>query len=86
MADAKLVFTMTHQLQDIFTIHPDTGCHTHDLLECPCEGSRGLIEAVEDDEAEVEDLDASDPPKGFVPASQVLPGQIEKHDQAVCGW
>ena len=38
-------------LQDIFSLH-ETECNTHDLLECPCEGSGLLPLEREEDEVE----------------------------------
>lgn len=74
------------KLQDIFTIHPGTGCHTHDLLECPCEGSGESTNLCQSESDDVEDEDDSvmTEARGFVPASQVSPEQIEKLDRAVC--
>ncbi|CCM04370.1 uncharacterized protein FIBRA_06543 [Fibroporia radiculosa] len=73
-------------LQDIFTIHPHTACHTHDLLECPCESTGdgaatselgGMLPPAEEDYSSGEDAPAS-----FVVASQVDAEQIEKRDRA----
>ena len=78
------------QLRDIFRIHPDTGCNTHDLLQCPC-GIENDIEGSEDND--VDDAVASDSdldgefdiqrPKGFTAASQIQPEQVNKMDKAV---
>jgi len=41
------------ELRDLFTLHEDTGCLTHDLLDCACqhdENSGSGIDADEDDE------------------------------------
>jgi DNA repair and recombination protein RAD54B len=58
-------------LRDIFRIHPDTACNTHDLLECPCYGS-GFDQ---DHASDILDNDAEDVEleQGFVAASRVKP-------------
>ncbi|KAH7915224.1 P-loop containing nucleoside triphosphate hydrolase protein [Hygrophoropsis aurantiaca] len=72
-------------LRDIFRIHPDTACNTHDLLECSCDtnGPQILhdIKNVPDSLDELDDSD-SDSELGFVVASQVKPKTIEKADKA----
>jgi len=78
--------SFTHkELRDIFTIHPGTACHSHDLLDCPCDH----IETSEDDDATsiadpVEDesrIDAGAAP-GFITASQVKVVDPQKTDRA----
>lgn len=87
-SSARLNLVFFFQLRDIFTIHPHTGCHTHDLLDCPCEGSNKPIPPDTLDNAS-DVLDDSDPEevepkeKGFVTASQIKPGELEKVDRAV---
>ncbi|KAJ7755699.1 SNF2 family N-terminal domain-containing protein [Mycena maculata] len=70
-------------LRDIFRIHPDTGCNTHDLLECPCDGTVIMDTAVDRStiESDSEDND-SEEKKGFVNASQIGPKEITKMDEA----
>ncbi|EPT02698.1 hypothetical protein FOMPIDRAFT_1160247 [Fomitopsis schrenkii] len=72
-------------LQDIFTIYPHTACHTHDLLECPCESS-GAMNQDAVPNADDGDDDASDDEgeqhTHFMSASQVKPEHIEKLDKA----
>ncbi|KAJ6558570.1 SNF2 family N-terminal domain-containing protein [Mycena vulgaris] len=71
-------------LRDIFRIHPDTACNTHDLLECPCDGTLPA-DTKEDaiDEAPIEiDNDSDSERKGFVNASQVRPEEINKMEKA----
>ncbi|KAK7057394.1 SNF2 family N-terminal domain-containing protein [Favolaschia claudopus] len=73
-------------LRDIFRIHPDTACNTHDLLECPCDGGDAMeTEEEHIDIASVEsDPDLSDcgpKAKGFVNASQVRPEEINPMDK-----
>ncbi len=72
------------QLRDIFRIHPDTACNTHDLLECPCDDahSRALLEDEEDTDPTNNDMVGD--PVGFIAASQVKPEQVNKADNAVC--
>ncbi|EIW82890.1 hypothetical protein CONPUDRAFT_101343 [Coniophora puteana RWD-64-598 SS2] len=76
-------------LRDIFRVHPDTGCNTHDLLGCPCEESEpsilGDIQSTINTSLK-EDLDSSSDSDesltGFISASQVKPHQADKLDQA----
>ncbi|KAK9367698.1 SNF2 family N-terminal domain-containing protein [Lipomyces kononenkoae] len=89
-------FTMS-ELRDIFAIYEDTPCHTHDLLECNCDGSGGvhIKQEVAHDKKEVahdtdddDDNDSNnnddDDDVGWISASQMLQGQsaIPKRLQA----
>ncbi|KAJ7124910.1 SNF2 family N-terminal domain-containing protein [Mycena epipterygia] len=69
-------------LRDIFRIHPDTACNTHDLLECPCDGTV-TVDTKEDvtDEASIES-DSDSEKKGFVNASQIRPEEMNKIEKA----
>ncbi|KAJ7497126.1 SNF2 family N-terminal domain-containing protein [Mycena latifolia] len=69
-------------LRDIFRIHPDTGCNTHDLLECPCDGTLTMDtkEDVTDEESIESDSDSEN--KGFVNASQIRPEKMNKVEKA----
>lgn len=70
---------------------PNTACNTHDLLECPCNGtgtstplealdmSCALLQKEETDDSE----DESETEKGFMAASQVKVETINKMDKAV---
>lgn len=77
------------QLRDIFTIRPGTACHSHDLLDCPCDsvGTSGdndalsIADALEDDSR----LTAGTT-SGFVVASQVKIVDAPKLDKAVCAY
>ncbi|KAJ7039247.1 SNF2 family N-terminal domain-containing protein [Mycena alexandri] len=70
-------------LRDIFRIHPDTVCNTHDLLECQCDGTFIAPEEIADDASMDSDVEDGDPDKkGFVNASQVQPEEINKMDKA----
>ncbi|TFK44573.1 P-loop containing nucleoside triphosphate hydrolase protein [Crucibulum laeve] len=64
-------------LRDIFRVHPNTACNTHDLLECPC-GKVAL--------ASIEDLpedDEDDMPleEGFIAASELTTEDNDKSDK-----
>ncbi|KAG2153895.1 P-loop containing nucleoside triphosphate hydrolase protein [Suillus clintonianus] len=76
-------------LRDIFRVHPETGCNTHDLLDCGCDtGSKHInddMTGVSGNNIDVgEDDDNNDDlaETGFVNASQVKPRHIEKMDGA----
>lgn len=81
---------MCQQLQDIFTVYPHTPCHTHDLLECPCESSGATKQDADAAANDDDDDDASDGEEEqrmvFMSASQVRPEHIEKLDKAVCPY
>ncbi|KZT04627.1 uncharacterized protein LAESUDRAFT_727800 [Laetiporus sulphureus 93-53] len=85
-SDSKSDSFTRKDLRDIFTIYPHTPCHTHDLLECPCELSEGMSRPLDADLAEqlAEDEDEEDDekPMSFISASQVKPEQIERLDRA----
>ncbi|KAK9348113.1 SNF2 family N-terminal domain-containing protein [Lipomyces starkeyi] len=68
-------FTMS-ELRDIFTIYEDTPCHTHDLLECNCDGTGGMHIKQEsaDGESGVETEDEEEG-GGWISATQILQGQ-----------
>ena len=81
------------QLRDIFTVHPNTACHTHDLLECPCStGSSGYtgstVEGARDNDwdAQAENATGEDGEKemGFISASAMDPAKFDRMDQEVC--
>ncbi|KAI0344614.1 hypothetical protein BDW22DRAFT_1482814 [Trametopsis cervina] len=85
-SDSKSDSFTRKDLRDIFTVHPDTACHTHDLLECPCEtGSTGyasLTPAESAGSAAASDPEISDDEEmGFVSASTVDPARLERMDQ-----
>jgi DNA repair and recombination protein RAD54B len=85
-------FSDIPQLRDIFRIHPDTACHTHELLDCRCDdpendespndGPSATDEAVDDLDS---DLDEDDMKlvKTFQAASQLKPEQMDRMDKAV---
>jgi hypothetical protein len=79
------------QLRDIFTIRPETACHSHDLLDCPCDriGASGDNDAPSTACAVLGDdsrlpADTADTTSGFVVASQVKIVDSPKLDKAVC--
>lgn len=57
----------------------NTPCNTHDLLECPCEGTAMAIPV---DASLTEDSDDI-VQHGFVKACELKPGTAEKMDRAV---
>ncbi|KAF8160977.1 SNF2 family N-terminal domain-containing protein [Crassisporium funariophilum] len=65
-------------LRDIFRIHTDTGCNTHDLLDCGCQLADNMAvseqQSIDDDHE-----DENDPilEKGFVTASEVRPESLD---------
>lgn len=75
-----------HQLRDIFTFHPKTGCHTHELLDCPC--ARGDVDGhdggfdTEEDEAEMMKIEQQ-MSKGFVTAASLSSEDIDAVDRSV---
>ncbi|KAK0495192.1 P-loop containing nucleoside triphosphate hydrolase protein [Armillaria luteobubalina] len=72
-------------LRDIFRIHPDTLCNTHDLLECPCDVQSITSSSQPESTLELDDNGAtseSDSHQGFVVASQVSVSKLNKMDRA----
>ncbi|KAF9653003.1 hypothetical protein BDM02DRAFT_3266009 [Thelephora ganbajun] len=64
----------TQDLRDIFTFHPHTGCHTHELLDCPCvKGDTGEDDSgLDTEEEEAEMMEAERRMlKGFVTAASL---------------
>ncbi|TFK54023.1 hypothetical protein OE88DRAFT_1654480 [Heliocybe sulcata] len=72
------------ELRDIFRIHRDTGCQTHDVLQCPCDPSTGakVAEEVGDTESSDEAEETAERSSGFVAASQVKAEDIDRLDKA----
>ncbi|KAI0066149.1 hypothetical protein BV25DRAFT_1879216 [Artomyces pyxidatus] len=78
--------SFTHKdLRDIFTIHPHTACHSHDLLQCSCDldDTPDITDEISsqissDDEGS---LDAETKPS-FVMASQVKTDKTQRQDKA----
>ncbi|KAL0956101.1 hypothetical protein HGRIS_002269 [Hohenbuehelia grisea] len=85
--DSKSDSFTRKDLRDIFRIHPDTPCNTHELLQCPC----GLMEESNDeDEANSRSSESSGVPmeddeseggRGFVHASTVQADQLNRWDK-----
>ncbi|KAK2467800.1 hypothetical protein APHAL10511_000095 [Amanita phalloides] len=65
-----------NDLRDIFRVHCDTNCNTHDLLQCTCDGS-GIMDP---DAAFNENIsgEVQQPITSFVMASQVKPDVNQK--------
>ncbi|OCH90260.1 hypothetical protein OBBRIDRAFT_731106 [Obba rivulosa] len=80
--------SFTHKdLRDIFTVYADTPCHTHDLLECPCEASdQSGTAGMGDMQDQLTDGDEygsdDDGPKNFVVASHLKADHTQKLDRA----
>lgn len=76
------------QLRDIFTIRPETACHSHDLLDCPCDriGASRDNDAPLTADAALEDDSrlTTDTMSGFVVASHVKVVDSPNLDKAVC--
>ncbi|KAF9484481.1 hypothetical protein BDN70DRAFT_872506 [Pholiota conissans] len=66
-------------LRDIFRIHPDTACNTHDLLECRCEEDIALGDELGSVIEEMECQEEMPVRIGFVCASDV---ETESYDPA----
>ncbi|KZS98403.1 hypothetical protein SISNIDRAFT_481148 [Sistotremastrum niveocremeum HHB9708] len=71
------------ELRDLFTIHTETQCHTHDVLGCQCR--TGSLRAslspeiiVNSDEEEVSEASDDESEPGFMPASQMDPHKADK--------
>ncbi|KAF8348116.1 P-loop containing nucleoside triphosphate hydrolase protein [Amanita rubescens] len=62
-----------NDLRDIFRVHPDTNCNTHDLLQCACDGlgSEAVVNERDSSEEKVQH-----PVMSFIAASQVKPEQL----------
>lgn len=89
MKQKPLLWLTKVQLRDIFTIRPETACHSHDLLDCPCDriGTSGDNDAPSSTtDAALEDDSGLTPnaTSGFVVASQVKIADPPKLDKAVC--
>ncbi|KAK9460737.1 SNF2 family N-terminal domain-containing protein [Lipomyces oligophaga] len=74
----------TSDLRDLFTLHLDTKCHTHDLLGCQCDGSgkRSEHDVINDQlEVVLEDQMEEDTDQAWISASQLLAGQSKIRQQ-----
>ena len=84
----RVTLTIRQQLRDIFTFHPNTGCHTHELLDCPCaRGGAGDYDGGFDTEAEEEEMTEIEQRmlKGFVTAASLSPKDVDNVDKTVRG-
>ncbi|KAI0790697.1 P-loop containing nucleoside triphosphate hydrolase protein [Abortiporus biennis] len=70
-------------LRDIFTIHPNTSCHTHDLLECPCGDIAAANPTTGDQHPNDTDNESEEErPVGFMSASNIDQEHMDKMDRA----
>ncbi|KAL1748631.1 P-loop containing nucleoside triphosphate hydrolase protein [Schizophyllum fasciatum] len=69
-------------LRDIFRVYADTGCNTHDLLDCTCEAEMPAPSPDEHSSADEDSEENGEERKGFLPASQVKLKDISKADKA----
>lgn len=78
-------FLFPIQLRDIFRVHPDTPCNTHDLLECNCDKDSDSCEVEPEalPQSAVEKPLEKTASMGFITASEVTPEHITPIDQAV---
>jgi len=79
------------QLVDIFRVHPNTGCNTHDLLGCPCDqpGYQEDGDTESDDELDQPDAVLRQLKRlgsGFMSASSIDSDAISAMDKAVSRW
>jgi len=74
------------ELRDIFTIHPKTACHSHDLLDCFCDRTETSddVDAVSMIDSSIDDGSRSNAgaARGFIAASQVKPVDSQQADEA----
>jgi hypothetical protein len=63
-------------------VHLDTGCNTHDLLQCDCDGDPSLMpgSGTKNDNAVI----ARTSSKGFIAASEVIDDDVAAMEQDVC--
>ncbi|VDC03609.1 unnamed protein product [Peniophora sp. CBMAI 1063] len=66
------------ELRDIFTVHPNTACHTHDLLDCPCDRENVHTKSGPADSGSDGSDSEEERPAKFISASQVNPGKADK--------
>ncbi|KAL4080204.1 P-loop containing nucleoside triphosphate hydrolase protein [Scleroderma yunnanense] len=74
------------ELHDIFRIHANTACHTHDLLGCGCGGRGASTLEYTDDNSEADgNLSREDPDflgSTFMVASQITESHLDRMDEA----
>lgn len=77
------------QLRDIFRLHLDTRCLSHDQMGCSCQGSGipgARMEGGEEPEGDEEEEEETDhPPATFVKASQVQADQEYENEKTKKG-
>jgi hypothetical protein len=66
-------------------VHPFTACHTHELIECPCDRNReGSSDNIGEDRNEQTDEDSGEEDEmSFTRASQLKPGKLNKMEKFV---
>ncbi|KAF8626841.1 hypothetical protein AX15_004671 [Amanita polypyramis BW_CC] len=62
-----------NDLRDIFRVHPDTTCNTHDLLGCTCNGLGVVTQEAVTDISLPREKPIQHPVMSFITASQVKP-------------
>ncbi|KAF8972939.1 P-loop containing nucleoside triphosphate hydrolase protein [Flammula alnicola] len=79
LSDCSCIDSFTRKdLRDIFRIHPDTACNTHDLLECTCDGDS----VVDDTTSVMIDGEDDQTEMGFVCASDVRTEDLDLVEKA----
>lgn len=64
-------------LRDLFSVHTTTPCHTHDLIDCPCDAENSSPDSDEDMDEGVDGSDDEEE-RGFVVASTLNPSKMSK--------
>ncbi|KAJ7594739.1 SNF2 family N-terminal domain-containing protein [Mycena floridula] len=78
-SNSKVDSFSSKDLRDIFKIHPETSCSTHDLLDC-CGSSTETIDSSMDEGSAHSDGE-SDTSHGFIIASSFKPEKLTKADK-----
>ncbi|KAI9463687.1 P-loop containing nucleoside triphosphate hydrolase protein [Lactarius psammicola] len=85
-SDSKSDSFSPKELRDIFTIHPKTACHSHDLLDCFCDRAETSddLDAVPTIDTGIDDGNRSNAraAPSFIAASQVKSGDSQRADKA----
>lgn len=72
----RLKILLPPQLRNLFTLHDDVACQTHELLECRCHF--GEIDEDEEDEPGSDESESEDDGGGFMQASQYQDGEAAR--------
>lgn len=85
-SDSKSNSFSPKELRDIFTIHPKTACHSHDLLDCFCDRAETSddVDAVPTIDTSIDDgiTSSAGGAPGFIAASQVKSVDSQQADKA----